>query len=146
MLNDDQRIKSFKTLSQLEEEIIRHRLEDFRWNKQSTAKSLGVAYKTIFNRMRTYGIPIEPPPEFVKKKHEEHRKGKTVLSTPIPVRLRSAPTMTFHWVVDGKRHHEFVNPDELYIPTFNRTKHVPVTWRKLEGYVYAKELAETMFP
>lgn len=145
MISEDQRVKRFKTLAELEADIIRRRLEAFRWNKVATAKSLGVAYKTVYNRMRSHGIPIEPPPEFKKQKRYDHTKGTTSLSAPRPVHLRVLPMITFYWVEDGKRYHEDVSPDLLYIPTFNRSlKHVPVIRDTCEGYVLVKDLANLL--
>jgi DNA-binding NtrC family response regulator len=48
-----------EAVDQLESVIIRERLQRHRWSRSRTAESLGISRKTLFNKMKRYGITGE---------------------------------------------------------------------------------------
>ena len=147
-LRDVQRIRQFKTWEQLEKDVLLERLRAFRWNKTHAALSLGLSYKTIYNRMRVHDIPLKPPVEFARRTYPPTIRNRT-LTYPVPFK-HVRPTIRVHWVVDGARQSEQVCLEELVLPTFYHTQDVPVLWMTkdppLEGFVDATELARRLFP
>lgn len=147
-ISDEQRIRRFNTLADIEKEAILQRLYAFKWNKQAAAKSLGISYKTIFNRMRAHEIPFEPPPEFAHKTYPSKKRNQT-LSDPVPLKPRALPMIEFYWVVDGTQYKEYVFPEELVLPTLHHTRHIPAirmtVTPPIEGYLEVTHVANLLF-
>lgn len=53
---EDPRYSATRSLAELEKIAIEERLSFFQGNKQAAARSLGISLKTIYNKMRTYGL------------------------------------------------------------------------------------------
>ncbi len=49
-----------RALAHAERALILRTLEKFHWNKTKVASDLKVDYKTLYNKMKTYGIPMKP--------------------------------------------------------------------------------------
>lgn len=53
-----QRTDSSGSLSQIEKDIIRKRLQDYNWNVVAAAKSLGITRHGLYSKMKRYGISL----------------------------------------------------------------------------------------
>lgn len=49
-------LQHFKTLREIEKEEIIKRMEYYKGNKAQTAGTLGITIKTLYNKMKEYGI------------------------------------------------------------------------------------------
>lgn len=95
-----------KTLKQIERDLIVERLEMFQGNKFWTAKSLGVCYKTLNNKIFYYGIPkigkgvtrfafMEPVKTYaeieetiIKERLEEFKNNKSAAACSLGLSLK----------------------------------------------------------
>lgn len=89
------------TLAQLEKEVILKALRFYGGNKVQTAKSLGIAERTLYNRLEEYGIPLQqvsPQVEIVTKEdptgigHQTAQMKVAAQKAIPPVQVKVAPS------------------------------------------------------
>lgn len=68
-----------KTLESIEKEVILKALRFYQGNKTHTSRSLGIAIRTIDNKLEHYGIKNESLKEAVEKPAPTVRKREKVL-------------------------------------------------------------------
>jgi two-component system response regulator AtoC len=76
-----------EALDRAEKQILLQTLEALNWNRQVTARSLGVSRTTLFNKMRRFDL-VDPRRSGRENDHgsEEHRAGKTARGAGVDCR------------------------------------------------------------